>query len=171
MNTKEINNLIVSNIGYAEKIAKIKKRKITHIPYDDLRSAAFFGLVQAANRFDPKKNDNFLLYAYARIVGSISDYLRELKWCKNNLEKKEVDFEMIQSRNVFISDNFTEDFEKLIGNVNIVKYKEILREYYLMGKNLQSIASQYNFKISMASQMLSSARDKLKTQLEKNQIN
>jgi RNA polymerase sigma factor (sigma-70 family) len=97
--------------------------------------------------------------------------LRELKWCKNNLEKKEVDFEMIQSRNVFISDNFTEDFEKLIGNVNIVKYKEILREYYLMGKNLQSIASQYNVKISMASQMLSSARDKLKTQLEKNQIN
>jgi RNA polymerase sigma factor (sigma-70 family) len=94
-----------------------------------------------------------------------------LKWCKNNLEKKEVDFEMIQSRNVFISDNFTEDFEKLIGNVNIVKYKEILREYYLMGKNLQSIASQYNVKISMASQMLSSARDKLKTQLEKNQIN
>jgi RNA polymerase sigma factor (sigma-70 family) len=78
---------------------------------------------------------------------------------------------MIQSRNVFISDNFTEDFEKLIGNVNIVKYKEILREYYLMGKNLQSIASQYNVKISMASQMLSSARDKLKTQLEKNQIN
>ena len=56
-------------------------------------------------------------------------------------------------------------------NGNIVKYKEILREYYLMGKNLQSIASQYNVKISMASQMLSSARDKLKTQLEKNQIN
>jgi RNA polymerase sigma factor for flagellar operon FliA len=76
-NTRE---LILSNINLANNLAASKKRSLSHIYYEDLQSAAFLGLVEAANKFDNSKNNCFEAFAICRIQGAIKDYLRELNW-------------------------------------------------------------------------------------------
>jgi RNA polymerase sigma factor (sigma-70 family) len=43
---------------------------------DELRSAAYLALVQAARTFDPARKVNFATYARHRIRGALRDYLR-----------------------------------------------------------------------------------------------
>lgn len=43
---------------------------------DDLYQEGMLGLMQAASRFNPKKNESFRRYAYARVRGSMVDWLR-----------------------------------------------------------------------------------------------
>ena len=73
-------SLVLSHLYLAEKIAKSKKKKLSHISYDELKSAAYLGLVEASTRYNPDVNNCFAAYAVWRIIGSIRDYLRELSW-------------------------------------------------------------------------------------------
>lgn len=75
-----INELIISNINFADIIAAKKKRQISSINYEELQAAAYLGLVEAAHRYDQKKNACFQAFAFFRINGAIRDYLRELSW-------------------------------------------------------------------------------------------
>ncbi len=43
---------------------------------EEFESAAYLGLVEAASRYDPAKNDNFERWADRRIRGAILDYLQ-----------------------------------------------------------------------------------------------
>ena len=74
------NELILNHISLAEKIAKIQFKKTPCVYYEDLQSASYMGLVQAATRYIPELNDNFEAYVAPRIKGAILDYLRELSW-------------------------------------------------------------------------------------------
>jgi RNA polymerase sigma factor (sigma-70 family) len=68
--------LVLDSMEFARKIAIARARKYT-IEQDDAISAATMGLIQAAKRFDPSKNDHFRKYAYLRIMGSIMDEVRK----------------------------------------------------------------------------------------------
>lgn len=89
--TIEQNNLILKHMHLADKIAQGKKRKLFTVSYDELQSAAYFGLVEAACKFDDKKA-SFSTFATYRIIGSIQDYLRSLNWGSRNfpLTRKEL---------------------------------------------------------------------------------
>lgn len=75
-----INELIISNINFADIIAAKKKRQISNINYEDLQAAAYLGLVEAAHNYNKNKNTCFQAFAFFRINGAIRDYLRELSW-------------------------------------------------------------------------------------------
>jgi RNA polymerase sigma factor for flagellar operon FliA len=77
---KNKKELILSNINLANKMASSKKRLLSHVHYEDLQSAAYLGLVEAANNFDNNKNVCFEIFATWRIKGAIKDYLREINW-------------------------------------------------------------------------------------------
>jgi len=77
MNIKE---LVISHIDLANKMALSKKRLLSYVHYEELQSAAYLGLVEAANKFDINKNDCFRAFATWRIKGAIKDYLREIRW-------------------------------------------------------------------------------------------
>lgn len=72
----EQERLVLDTMSYARRIAVINARKYT-IEEDDAISVATMGLIQAAKRFDPTKNDHFRKYAYQRILGSILDEVRK----------------------------------------------------------------------------------------------
>ena len=79
MNTENIRELIVNNMALANYLANLKKLSLPkNITFGELQSAAFMGLVEAANRFIPEKGICFSTYAYFRISGAMNDYLREL---------------------------------------------------------------------------------------------
>ncbi len=59
-----------------------------HIDVEDLISCGITGLLDAVERFDPKKNVKFSTFAEFRIRGAMLDYLREIDWCPRSVRQK-----------------------------------------------------------------------------------
>lgn len=80
MTIEERNELVIKYIPLANKLA-FQKNKFTskNICFDELKSAAYMGLVNAANKFDKKYNCSFYTYAKIRILGEICDFIRKNK--------------------------------------------------------------------------------------------
>ena len=62
---------------YIEKVARRLARRLpAHVEMDDLISSGVIGLMEAADRFDPKRVDRFEAFAEFRIRGAMLDDLR-----------------------------------------------------------------------------------------------
>ena len=62
---------------YIEKVARRLARRLpAHVEIDDLVSAGVIGLMEAADRYDPKRADRFEAFAEFRIRGAMLDDLR-----------------------------------------------------------------------------------------------
>jgi len=71
------NDLVIKNLPFAEKIAYYKSRRVPRsVQFDELKSAAYIGLFDAACKYDG--SCPFVCYAFSRINGEIRDYLRSL---------------------------------------------------------------------------------------------
>jgi RNA polymerase sigma factor for flagellar operon FliA len=82
MTIKERNELITNYIPLANKLAFQKNKFVSkNITFEELKSAAYMGLVDAAIRFDNKRNCSFFSYAKIRISGEICDFIRKNKTC------------------------------------------------------------------------------------------
>ena len=68
-------------------------RMMTQVPAfvnrDDIRSAALMGLMDAANRFDPRRGVLFKTFAERRIRGSVFDEVRRMDWFSRTLRAKQ----------------------------------------------------------------------------------
>ncbi len=68
-------------IPYVRSIAgKVKKTVAKEIEFEDLVEYGMIGLLEAADRYDPKYGANFMTFAYYRIRGAIYDGLRGMGW-------------------------------------------------------------------------------------------
>jgi len=165
MNTftlSERNAFIVDNLPLANKIAMSKKRKLSHISYDELQAAAYLGLVEAAQNYQPKENDCFAAFAVWRIIGAVQDYLRELSWgSRANPQKMEPltsnKDEIIFKEVVMIDCEFFENLIKDLPSAN----KTVIRLYYIEGIKISEIAAIMDLHQSRISQILSESRNKL----------
>lgn len=72
--------------------AKIKKGLAKNIEFDDLVAYGMAGLLEAAERYDPKMGANFMTFSYYRIRGAIYDGLRGMGWV-NRTEYQKIRFE------------------------------------------------------------------------------
>ncbi len=83
-------------------------RMMTQVPAfvnrDDIRSAALMGLMDASNRFDPRRGVLFKTFAERRIRGAVFDEVRRMDWFSRTLREK-------QSR----LSKVTEDLGKRLG--------------------------------------------------------
>jgi len=59
-----------------------------HVDKDDLLQSGFFGLLDALERFEPKRQIKFETYAGVRIRGAMIDYLRAKDWLPVSLRQK-----------------------------------------------------------------------------------
>ena len=72
-------DLIESHIPYSHAIAaEMLKRFPRHVERREVEAAAEFGLVQAANAYDPSRGIAFTTFAYYRIRGAVFDLLRQV---------------------------------------------------------------------------------------------
>lgn len=157
LTTQERHSLILANISLADKIAKSKKRKLSHISLDELKSAAYLGLVEAANSYQNSKNDCFAAYAVWRIIGSVKDFLRELSW---GTRSNNVKMSVIQDDQVFQEKTTECNFDEIISYLPDLN-KTILKLYYQDGYKLKEIANGIGVHESRISQILSDSRSKL----------
>ena len=71
------NEHVTRHLGCVDRVVKRLARRLPrHVDLDDLRSAGMIGLIEAAERFDPTRNENFEAFAEFRIRGAILDDLR-----------------------------------------------------------------------------------------------
>lgn len=166
LTTEQRHSLIIENLNLAEKLAKTKKRKLSHISYDDLKSAAFCGLVEAANSYDNNKNDCFPAYAVYRISGAIKDYLRELSWGSRSKPIK-LSQSFVYEEELYDIHNFgcSESFDELIYFLPDIN-KNILKLYYQKGMLIREIAVKFQVHQSRISQIISDSKKKLYTILQ-----
>jgi len=85
--------LVEQYTPYVRSIAaKIKKTLANNIEFDDLMSYGMTGLLEAADRYDPKYGANFMTFSYYRVRGAIYDGLRGMGWVSRS-EYQKIRFE------------------------------------------------------------------------------
>src|SRR5438105_1607299 len=71
------NEYVTRHLACVDRVVKRLARRLPrHVDQDDMRSAGMIGLIEAAERFDSTRNDNFEAFAEFRIRGAILDDLR-----------------------------------------------------------------------------------------------
>lgn len=79
MSTEQYHSLIASHLDFAESLAKKFQWEFQHanLEFDDIRSAAFIGLCNAAQRFEDSRGASFRSFSYMRIRGAMLDAMRK----------------------------------------------------------------------------------------------
>jgi RNA polymerase sigma factor for flagellar operon FliA len=77
---------------------RIQDRLPQSVEFDDLVSAGVVGLIDAYNKFNPKKEVLFRSYAAVRIRGAILDSLRGMDWAPREIRRKAREIEEATQR-------------------------------------------------------------------------
>ncbi len=86
---KEKEAIIQDMLPYIKYTAyRLSWRLPPQLTIDDLISAGVLGLLDAIERFDPKKQATLKTYAEYRIKGAMLDELRSAEWIPKHLQKK-----------------------------------------------------------------------------------
>ncbi|MDY6851385.1 MAG: FliA/WhiG family RNA polymerase sigma factor [Thermodesulfobacteriota bacterium] len=67
---------------------RIAARLPAHVSRDDLVSSGILGLIDAVDKFDPKRKIMFKTYAEFRIKGAMLDELRSMDWVPRSVRRK-----------------------------------------------------------------------------------
>ena len=87
-------SLIMAMLPLVKQVVlKIRKRLPAHVEVDDLVSDGVLGLVDAAAKFNPRKQVKFASYARHRIRGSILDGLRSADPVPRDIRRKHKNLE------------------------------------------------------------------------------
>ena len=80
--------LLLENLTEVRYLARrIHQRVPSHVSFDDLFHAGILGLIDAVDKFDPRKNASLKSYARFRIRGAILDSLRQVDWGSRTLRR------------------------------------------------------------------------------------
>lgn len=89
LSAQERDQLLIEQLPQVRYIARrIHDRLPQHVDVEDLIHAGILGLMDAIEKYDPKKNVQLKSYAKYRIRGAILDSLRELDWSPRELRKR-----------------------------------------------------------------------------------
>jgi RNA polymerase sigma factor for flagellar operon FliA len=89
MDREERNRLVVEHLPQVQYIARrVHDRLPAQVPIEDLYHAGVLGLMEALDRFDPRKKVQFESYAKFRIRGAILDSLRAMDWSPRSLRRQ-----------------------------------------------------------------------------------
>ncbi|HXX20306.1 MAG TPA: FliA/WhiG family RNA polymerase sigma factor [Candidatus Acidoferrum sp.] len=89
LSAAEREKLVLEHLPEVRYIARrIHERLPVQVPFEDLVHAGIVGLMEALQRFDPKKQVHLKSYAKFRIRGAILDSLRTTDWSPRSLRKQ-----------------------------------------------------------------------------------
>lgn len=65
-----------SAVDRVDVLARVLSRQVSHASFEELRSAGYEGLLEAAKRYDPESGVPFIGFAHHRIRGAMIDHAR-----------------------------------------------------------------------------------------------
>jgi RNA polymerase sigma factor (sigma-70 family) len=159
-----MHQLVEQYIPLANKLAFQKKKTLPKfIDIEELRSAAYLGLVEAASRFDPEIGVTFSTFAYPRIFGAIHDYLREQGWVKRGdlTPVLSLDAPCAEDEECTLKDTIeakpegdTEEcFEVITLNLD-EQAKQVLRFYFIDEYSMKEVGEKFGVSESRISQLI-----------------
>jgi len=169
MTILERNKLIENYLPLANSLAYEKKKSLPKkVDIDDLKSAAYFGLVDAAQKYIESKS-SFGTYARWRITGEIKDFIREScrdnSRCSISLDQPDENgnslAESVPQKQEVQTNDFFEETTKKLNDLD----KNILSMYYVKDMSMKEIGSKIGVSESRISQILKKSRDKVKITL------
>jgi RNA polymerase sigma factor FliA len=109
-------------LAYSPMVKYLASRKVRELPshceLDDLVSYGLVALIEAIDRFDPRKGASFEQYAWTRVAGSIMDELRRQDWASRSVRRTGRKIE--QERDSFYAREGTfPNEEQLAGSVQL----------------------------------------------------
>ena len=165
-----VNTLCEQFLPLANKLAYQKKRTLPNfIDFEELQSAAYMGLVEAANRFDPDKGVAFSTFAYPRIWGEINDYLRQLGWGKRGSQCQMASLDataenqecclkdMIEAEKEFNEGEFLEVISKDLDE----QAEQVLKCYFIDEYSMKDVGKQFGVSESRISQLIKRYKDRI----------
>ncbi|MGN0472029.1 MAG: FliA/WhiG family RNA polymerase sigma factor [Lachnospiraceae bacterium] len=97
LKTQEIREKII--LEYAPLVKVVSGRLSMYlgynVEYEDLVSYGIFGLIDAIDKYDPKKEVKFETYASLRIRGAILDQIRKMDWIPRTIRQKQKKIETV----------------------------------------------------------------------------
>ncbi|MBE7444471.1 MAG: FliA/WhiG family RNA polymerase sigma factor [Planctomycetia bacterium] len=88
-NITKRDKLITDNISLVKYVVgKIMVYLPSFVDKEDLIEYGILGLIESAEKYDPKNNTKFGTYAISRIRGAILDYLRSQDWLPRSMRDK-----------------------------------------------------------------------------------
>jgi RNA polymerase sigma factor for flagellar operon FliA len=90
----EVNNLYREQLvnEYLPYVKRIVQRIATHLPasvdVEDLKNVGVIGLIQAVDRYDPRRDNKFMTYAIFRIKGAVLSELRSRDYLSRSSRRK-----------------------------------------------------------------------------------
>lgn len=95
-----LRNVVVKQfLALVKRIAqRIAMRLPPTVDVDDLVSDGVIGLIDAVDKYDANKNDNFKKYAQIRIQGAILDGIRNLDWAPRSVRRQTAKLQKIRQR-------------------------------------------------------------------------
>jgi len=109
-------------LAYSPMVKYLASRKVRELPshceLDDLVSYGLVALIEAIDRFDPRKGASFEQYAWTRVAGAIMDELRRQDWASRSVRRtgRRID----QERDSFYArEGVLPNEEQLAGSVQL----------------------------------------------------
>lgn len=169
MTVIERNQLVENYLPLANKLANQKKKVLPRrIDLDDLKSAAYYGLMDAARKFDATKNIAFGAYAKFRIMGEIQDFIRrsyrDFERCKISLDQPDENGNVLAdsiAQKTVKSTDFFEDTVKQLSDLD----KNVVTLYYVDDLSLKEIGLKIGVSESRVSQLLKRSKETVRTVL------
>lgn len=135
----ELREKLILEYAYLVKYAaaKVSAHVGPYIEFEDLMSYGIFGLMDAIDKFDIKKNVQFKTYASLRIRGEIIDNIRKMDWVPRSMRQKNKMLE--QSISDFEAEYGRAPSEEELAerlNIDIEEVRELVRK-----SNISSLVS------------------------------
>lgn len=159
MTLKQRNELITQYIPLANKLAKNKHTKYKNICFDEIRSAAYMGLVDAANKFKNNLNCSFYTYAKIRICGEISDFIKKIRPHKGIITD-------IQDSNDHV--DYYNNIDLLYKSISFLnkKSQKIIKMYYFENKSMKEIGEILDVSESRISQIITEIKKIIRNKMK-----
>lgn len=142
----------------ADGIACRRARSLPpNVTLEEIRSAAYYALVDAARRFDPGRGVSFPTYARIRISGEITDLLSSSRPSVDDLND-------VPDR-CSNSDSDTSDFFDFVSLELGEEDGKMLRMYYVDGRSLKEVGLSRGVGEARASQIMKDCRSRLRRAL------
>ena len=170
--TKYQQQLVEQYVPLANKLAFQRKKTLPrHIDVEDLQSAAYMGLVEAALRYDPNRGIAFSTFASPRVFGAIQDHLRSESMGRRgdyskvfSLNDRMDDEACLQDTLEARPERNDEEFLEAVSIGLGDHAREVIRLYFIDEYSMREVGERFGVSESRISQLIKLYKERIREQ-------